>query len=77
MLVQKLRKLCEDPDVEIRKVIVVEVLEEVCKVVSSDTIEFDILAKIMELVYDAEINVKVGAIKLIFKVTDYLMETTK
>ena len=72
-----MRKLCEDHDVEIRKVIVVEVLEEVCKVVPSDTIEFDILAKIMELVYDAEINVKVEAIKLVFKVTDYLMESTK
>ena len=76
-LVQKLRKLCEDHDVEIRKIIVVEVLEEVCKVVSQDTIEFDILAKIMELVYDAEINVKVEAIKLVFKVSSYFSEQTK
>ena len=31
----------------------------------------------MELVYDAEINVKIEAIKLVFKVTDYMIETTK
>ena len=69
--------MCEDHDVEIRKIIVVEVLEQVCQVVSQDTIEFDILAKIMELVYDAEINVKIEAIKLVFKVSSYFSENTK
>ena len=31
----------------------------------------------MELVYDAEINVKIEAIKLVFKVTDYFTENIK
>ena len=31
----------------------------------------------MELVYDAEINVKIEAIKLVFKIADYFVETTK
>ena len=52
-------------------------LEEVCKVVPSDTLEKDIMPIIMKLFLDIEINVKVEAIKLVFKVTDYLLVSTK
>ncbi len=54
-----------------------EVLEQICRVIPSEMFEMDMYEKIIELVYDQEINVKVSAIQLIFKVMEYLNEEMK
>jgi len=54
-----------------------EVLEQICKIIPCDMFEMDIYEKIIELVYDSEITVKVPAIKLVFNVVEYFNEEMK
>ncbi len=62
---------------EVRKVMAGEVLMSICSVIPGDMFELDIYEKVIELVYDAEISVKVIAIRLVFKVSEFLGEDLK
>lgn len=76
-ILEKARVLCQDHDIEVRKIMASEVLEQICQVIPLDMFDMDIYEKIIELVYDQEIHVKVLAIDLVFKVADYFNEEMK
>lgn len=76
-VLEKARTLCQDHDVEVRKVMAGEVLMSICSVIPSDMFELDIYEKVIELVYDAEISVKVVAIRLVFQVSEFIGEDVK
>ena len=71
-LFERSRILCQDHDIEVRKIMAREVLFKLCCNISSDQIEMHLLDKVLQLVYDSEINVKCFGIELIFKITPYL-----
>jgi len=71
-LVEIARQLCQNVDVEIRKIMVDEVLGKLCYAIEIELMEPMIFEKIMELVYDAEIKVKVSAIELVFNILDII-----
>ncbi|KAL4486111.1 hypothetical protein ABPG72_012164 [Tetrahymena utriculariae] len=71
-LFERSRILCLDHDIEVRKVMAKEVIQKICKYIATDSIEMHLLDKILQLVYDSEINVKCAGIELIFNITQYL-----
>ncbi|EAR93915.2 hypothetical protein TTHERM_00222320 (macronuclear) [Tetrahymena thermophila SB210] len=71
-LFERSRILCLDHDIEVRKIMAKEVIQKICKYIATDSIEMHLLDKILQLVYDSEINVKCAGIELIFNITQYL-----
>jgi serine/threonine-protein phosphatase 4 regulatory subunit 4 len=76
-ILEKARVLCQDHEVEVRKIMASEVLGSICSVIPSDMFDLDIYEKVIELVYDSEISVKVVAIELVFQVSEFLSEDIK
>ena len=51
-LLQKARLLCQDADCSVRKVMATEVIEKICYAIENKNVQYQIMDKIMELVYD-------------------------
>ena len=66
--------LCQDPDGEVRLIMASKVLKSVCESVDSETLENYFYEKILEMIYDADQNIKKHAIQLIFEIEHKLKE---
>jgi len=76
-LFDRARILCQDPDYEIRKVLAEEVMLKICYNAGTELTESKYLEKIMELLYDSNINIKLAAIDAIVKILDILSQDYK
>ncbi len=45
-LLEKARTLCQDNEVNVRKIMVTEVIEKICRAIDADSLEFDMLEKV-------------------------------
>ena len=66
------RMLCQDSEIDIRKVMTTEVLQKICAAVGNGVTESMLYDKIMELIYDSDCSVKVSAIELLVNILEML-----
>eukprot|EP01016_Furgasonia_blochmanni_P056064 TRINITY_DN9487_c0_g2_i2.p1 TRINITY_DN9487_c0_g2~~TRINITY_DN9487_c0_g2_i2.p1 ORF type:complete len:835 (-),score=113.91 TRINITY_DN9487_c0_g2_i2:533-3037(-) len=64
-LLEKSRLLCHDQEDDLRQIMANEVIEKICIALGGAEIEYAMMDKINELVYDKRIEIKVAAIDLV------------
>jgi len=76
-LFDQARFLCNDSEVEIRRVLAEEVLVKICRNLGTALTESKYIEKIFEFVYDSDIEVKMAAIDSLVELLDVLSPSFK
>ena len=71
------RFLCNDAEVEIRRVLAEEVLVKICRNLGTGLTESKYIEKIFEFVYDSDSGVKMAAIDSLVEILDVLSPAFK